>query len=427
MSQKKLVCQQFLLTTLDITQRFLIYNIEKCFQSNSEKNNACKMTIFKNQFENSAIFKFCQFINKLPALSSRYCSASSNKKYLPAEIVNIIQLYNLYKDYCKINGDEPVSKYSFENIFKKQSHLGFYVPKRKKCNLCVAFKNTNSPNCEQEIQKSHMKDEDECKALVISYRLITDPSTVCASFDIQIGYNKNLYYSRKFGTSNLVVFENITQNAFCYLWGETTGNRGRNEIVSCIHDYLIKVDQRKSVTSVILLCHSSSRQNKNKAMLVMMYHALEYELNFIKEIKLVFLLPGHTCMPVECLIATIDRFIKNKTVWTPSEWPTLIRNAYTNPRPLEIVEMKSSDFFNWTLFSNSIFPNHLKKDGGEQISISELRYVLFQKEENKINLLAFNSYTNVCPEKLVMIKKEEIQKYLAIQKILVFQMPNSIT
>ncbi|XP_060873734.1 uncharacterized protein LOC132947452 isoform X2 [Metopolophium dirhodum] len=93
-----------------------------------------------------------------------------------------------------------------------------------------------------------------------------------------------------------------------------------------------------------------------------------------------------------------------------SEWPTLIRNAYTNPRPLEIVEMKSSDFFDWTLFSNSIFPNHLKTDGGEIISISELRYVLFQKEENKINLLAFNSDTNICPEKLVMIKKRRNPK-----------------
>jgi len=67
----------------------------------------------------------------------------------------------------------------------------------------------------------------------------------------------------------------------------------------------------------------------------------------------------------------------------------------------------------------------LKTDGGEIISIIELRYVLFQKEENKINLLAFNSYTNVCPEKLVMIKKRRNSKIP--QKILVFQMPNSIT
>jgi len=117
MSEKNLVCQQFLLTTLDITQRFLIYNIEKCFRANSEKNNTCKKTVCKNQFENSAIFKVDQFIKKLPVLSSRYCSASSNKKYLPAEIVNIFQLYNLYIDYCKINGDEPVSKYIFNNMF----------------------------------------------------------------------------------------------------------------------------------------------------------------------------------------------------------------------------------------------------------------------------------------------------------------------
>jgi len=30
-----------------------------------------------------------------------------------------------------------------------------------------------------------MNDEDECKAIIISHRQITNPSTVCASFDIQ--------------------------------------------------------------------------------------------------------------------------------------------------------------------------------------------------------------------------------------------------
>ncbi|XP_060852654.1 uncharacterized protein LOC132930675 isoform X3 [Rhopalosiphum padi] len=130
MSEQKQVCQQFLLTTLDITQKFLIYTIENYFQSNSVKNN-CRKTIPKVQLDNSAIFKFDQFIQQLPALSSRYCSTSSNKKYLPAEIVNILGLYNFYKDYCKINGDEPLSKYIFRNTFKKQYNLGFHVPKKR--------------------------------------------------------------------------------------------------------------------------------------------------------------------------------------------------------------------------------------------------------------------------------------------------------
>lgn len=85
MYPKNIVCQQLLLTTLDyITQRFLIYNIEKCFLAKSEKNNACKKTISKNLFDNPTIFKVNRFIKKLPTLWSRYCSASSNKTYLPA-------------------------------------------------------------------------------------------------------------------------------------------------------------------------------------------------------------------------------------------------------------------------------------------------------------------------------------------------------
>ncbi|XP_026804418.1 uncharacterized protein LOC113547996 isoform X2 [Rhopalosiphum maidis] len=411
MSEQKQVCQQFLLTTLDITQKFLIYTIENYFQANSVKNN-CRKTITKVQLDNSAIFKLDQFLQQLPALSSRYCSTSSNKKYLPAEIVNILGLYNFYKDYCKINGDEPLSKYIFRNTFKKQYNLGFHVPKKdSKCNLCIRFEKTYNSNSKPEIQKSHLNDLDECKTILMRHLQITDPGTVCASFDLQnslntpIGYDKNLYYSRKFSVSNLIVIENITQNSYCYLWGETIGNRGSNEIVSCIHDYLIKVDQRKSVKSVILLCNSNARRNKNKAMLLMMYHALEYELNFITEIKLIFLLPGHTCLPVDSLILTIDRFIKNKTVWVPSEWPTLIRNARSNSIPLEIVEMKTSNFFDWTLVSSSFFSNHFKTNEGETISTSKLRSVLFQKQNNNIKLLISNSYTDVCPEKLVILKK----------------------
>lgn len=408
------------MTTFDITKSFLIYTIENSFQGHSEKKNDSGKTITKFKFDNSANLKLDQFFQKLPALSSCHSSGPPNKKYLPAEFVNIFKLYSFYKEYCKINGDVPVSKYLFRNSFEKQYNLGFHVTKKDKCHLCVTFVKTICSSSEQEIQKSHLDDINECKAMIVSQKQIIDLSCVSASFDLQnvlstpIGYNKNINYSRKFSMSNLTVFENITQNAFCYLWGETTGNRSSNEIVSCIYDYLIKVDQRKSVTSVVLTCNSVTRRNKNKAMLMMMYHALQYELHSITKIKLIFLPPGHTCiMPVDSFIVTIDRFIKNKTVLAPSEWPTIIRNARTYPMPLEIIEMKTSDFFDWTLFSNQF-------KTGRDVTIlnSKLKSVSFQKEENNVKLLVYNSYKNICPEKLVILKNKK--EYLQTSNLICY-------
>lgn len=61
--------------------------------------------------------------------------------------------------------------------------------------------------------------------------------------------------------------------------------------------------------SVSLYCDSCSGQNKNRAMVTML-HTTKFE--FIQEIKITFLLPGHTYMPVDSVHASIERFVKNK-------------------------------------------------------------------------------------------------------------------
>jgi len=63
--------------------------------------------------------------------------------------------------------------------------------------------------------------------------------------------------------------------------------------------------------AVSLFCDSFSGQNKNRAMLAMI-HSTHFE--FIEEIKITFPLPGHTYMQVDSIHATIERFVKNKTV-----------------------------------------------------------------------------------------------------------------
>lgn len=124
---------------------------------------------------------------------------------------------------------------------------------------------------------------------------------VCVRFDLQKvlntpqGQNMNLYYSHKYSMLNLTIYESGSQNALAYLWGETTGACGCNEIVTCVYKYLLDLDEKLIYKPVSFFFDSCSGQNKNRAMLAMI-HSTKFK--YIEEVKITFLLPSHTYMPV---------------------------------------------------------------------------------------------------------------------------------
>lgn len=107
----------------------------------------------------------------------------------------------------------------------------------------------------------------------------------------------------------------------------------------------------------------------------------------IHNIKIVFLLPGHTYMPVDAVHATIERFISKRIVWAPSEWATLIANARVNLRPFEVNPMKYFDFKDWKSVTQSILPNNVTKTReGRKFQVSQLKSAHLAKGDNSIKI-----------------------------------------
>lgn len=174
--------------------------------------------------------------------------------------------------------------------------------------------------------------------------------------------------------------------------GENLWTRGSNDIVSYMDKYLIQTVHSDKYKYLALYSDLCAGQNKNKAMMAIIHKTLSEDLKYINEIKLTFLIPGHTYTPVDSIHATIEHFVKNKTVWDPSEWITLIRNTRSNPKPLEIIEMKYKDFMDWKTFSLSVFPITLKNSTGDVIQISKIKSLVFQKNESIVLINVFYSY-----------------------------------
>ena len=77
-----------------------------------------------------------------------------------------------------------------------------------------------------------------------------DPKVMLASFDLeQVIYlpkllRKELYYSRQLSLYNFTVYDIKDGESWCYIWHEGIAKRGSNEIASCVHDFLQKVDEK---------------------------------------------------------------------------------------------------------------------------------------------------------------------------------------
>jgi hypothetical protein len=66
----------------------------------------------------------------------------------------------------------------------------------------------------------------------------------CASFDLEavlptpFSQDITLFYTRKLAVYNFTIYETATKDGFCYLWNETEGQRGANEIASFLFKYV---------------------------------------------------------------------------------------------------------------------------------------------------------------------------------------------
>lgn len=413
---RRKVCKQFLMCTLDISQKYITYTLTNASFGLSKQEARGKL-VPKNktseEVKNSAI----NFIKGLPALPSHYCRKDTTRLYLPTEFRNIKNLYRIYKEARTSEGVDVVGEQIFRNIFTKNFNIGFHVPKKDKCVKCLRFegKDTNNPD-----MMMHLKEKEASKRRLAFHRELCkkNKSILCTSFDLQKvlntphGQSMLLFYSRKYTVYNLCFYESVTRNGFCYMWGETEGKRGGNEIASILQKYITDVDSRGSIKSLILYSDSCPGQNKNKLVLATIHNAL-LQANNIETIQMNYLLPGHTEMTVDSIHATIENSVRNTIIWAPSQWATVFQLARKDPRPYEVEVLNHKDFKNFEEFSDKYFKGNLSG------KISKIRVATFKKSSPNIMTVKYSMIEDTGDETVGIISrpKQLHQKYKSVLPI----------
>ena len=298
-----------------------------------------------------------EHISTFKVLESHYVRREAKYEYLPSELT-ISQMYRMYLKWRE-EKNYPLETYGFyARIFRERFNLKFQKPKKDKCDTCEEFKNTPNPTEEAKLsQKNHLKDKDLARNIkqAAKEEASKDLTKCAAAFDLQkvlltpYGQTSSFYYSRRLANHNFTVTELDSMSTWCYFWSESECQKGSCEVATSLEKF-ISARNEIGIKKFHFFSDRCGGQNNNRMVFVMLNHVLhQFDLD---NVRLTYLVSGHSQSENDTAHSVIERMAESKTVYTPSEWHTLIECAFKkNKCTLKVLEHGDvKDYKNPTAF-----------------------------------------------------------------------------
>lgn len=333
-----------------------------------------------------------EHINSFPRMESHYCRQDTQRQYLDSTLT-IKKMYEQFQTYYDEHALEnraenlkcPLEQ-TYRRIFCSEFNLSFFVPCKDQCVTCTIYR-TASDESKAELKENYdehirQKELAQSEKAADKVRMASEPGFHAATFDMQSvlqipsGQQSLLYYKRKLVLHNLTIYESsLSHEAGCYLWMETDGKRGANEIGTILFRYLSKLPG--SVEHVSLTSDSCCGQNRNKIVSAILLHAVK--VLPIKIIDQKFLVSGHTQMECDSMHAAIENSKKHLSVYTVHEWENITKMARRN-HPYTTEQLSFSDFFDLRKLAVATITNTNKNTDGDTVNWFNIRFLRYEKE-----------------------------------------------
>ena len=347
------VCKEFYLSTLDISQRRVEYFHERKAATNEFTDKRGKHTKSKVPTDTKEFIK--EHINSFPRMSSHYCRATTRKEYLAADL-NMTRMYNLYVEKCTENDIVPVKSHYYRHIFNTEFNIGFHMPKKDRCDLCMEYEAQSSNNkltrSLQDKYETHKKDKTETKTERDNDRKTNVETEAVICFDLQNVLTcpranvSSFFYRRKLNVYNLTAHCSLDKKAYNAIWPECTAGRGANEIASALSVILKTVlEDHPSVTSFILWSDSCVPQNRNSIMTLALKTFMKNHTN-IQKIEQKYCTPGHSSIQeVDNIHSHLEKGLKVAEVYSPVSLLRVMTNI--RPRLSRYIQLTRDQFYNF--------------------------------------------------------------------------------
>lgn len=364
------VCKKMFLDTTGLTEHFIRSRVLAKMKEN-ESRSSSQMSAGPDSAGRKQIRSF---LESLPTVPSHYCRKTSSKRYLEPIFGSYLQLYNFYCDDCKANDKVTMSR----QVFMDELHsakIDIFQPRKDQCDICVSHKEGNVTD---EIFEIHRKKKERAQTEKSNDKIAAKSSegkTKMITIDLQavlLAPNLKasaLYYRTKLCVHNFTIYDCTTKQVRCYVWHESEGGLTSNEFATCLIDYL---EDNLSFEEFVIFSDGCSYQNRNANLSkALSYFSQTHDKTVVQKI----LEKGHTQMEVDSVHSTIERHLKNKSVYCPAEYVSYIQQSRTNPEPYEVKYLTHEFFMNYSEVSTlkSIRPS--SRVGGPHVTdIRGLKY-----------------------------------------------------
>ena len=332
-------------------------------------------------------------IESFPTMESHYCRAKTARHYLDSKL-SFKKMYEDFGPFFEKNlppanetGDvrKPTEKV-YRDIFCSEYNLSFYVPRKDQCAVCAKRNAIQGDTEKMQAYEDHIlqKDRAQAEKNMDKARSLSEESFLMLTFDMQsilqlpVSEIGPLYYKRKLTLHNFTIYESSTakqQNAFCFLWNETHGNRGANEIGTCIFTYLKSLDPK--IKHVTFFSDCCSGQNRNRYVCAILMNAVNVLQLDVIDHK--FLIPGHTMMECNSMHSAIERAQRHLALYSMREWVTVLKAARRH-NPYSVKLMEVTDFLNLKLLASKMVTNRHKSDSGNVVNWHDIRCIRVRKD-----------------------------------------------
>lgn len=226
-------------------------------------------------------------ISEIPVVESHYIRNRTSKLYFD-ETLNMKKVHDLYEEWMqeKYPHQTKATLRQYRDIFNTEFNIDFHKPKKDLCPRCDIFRKAGeieklNLSCDQSL---HLATKTVVRTLkdIDKKRSEESTSVVTVCYDLQkiLATPQSevslFYYKRKLAVYNFTLFEVGTREGHCYLWDETIGKTGSNEISSFVYDFIKKAVEREARKEFIFYSDSCGGQNRNRTVFAMYSKATRY-------------------------------------------------------------------------------------------------------------------------------------------------------
>ncbi|CAH0691917.1 unnamed protein product [Spodoptera exigua] len=333
-----------------------------------------------NVMDEEMIRSVCDHVKSFSLVESHYIRKDSKKLYLE-DVKSASRMFNLYSEWFDSDKyrNKASTKRQYRDILNANFNIGFHKPKKDLCDVCHVYCNKEIPT--EEEKSAFLKHQSAKKAARVlkqqdKNEAISNEEIVAATFDFEKvlvtphGDVSVFYYKRKLSTLNFTLYELATKEATCFMWHEAIAKRGANEVSSCLYQFIKQKVIQNKVKTFRFWSDNCAGQNRNRIVFALyLLAAKEFGVTITHR----FMEKGHTQNEGDSVHSTIERASDRRLIYVPEEWYCLVRWAKAEGNPYKVIEMKTSDIYDFkSLLANK---NWSKNSENEKIQWTRLREV----------------------------------------------------